>query len=471
MTGGCDRIVVVGASLAGLSAARTLRSSGFDGELVIVGEEVHGPYDRPPLSKQVAIGMVDAGETSLPFVGSLNAHWKLGVRATALDVESRSLTLSDGKGISFDRLLIATGTRARPWADASERALRSVLTLRTKEDAAVLRTTLACGPRHVAVIGGGFTGSEIASACRELSLPVTLVERGETPLAGALGCVVGRAAASLQRAHGVDLRCGTSVDRLEGDASGRVRRVHMMDGHDPVDADLVVIALGSVPNVEWLDGSGLAVGARGAACDAACRAYNKYGIAQDAVYVAGDVARFPHPLFNFEFMTLEHWSNAVNGGAIAARNMLASSDRLVPHLDVPAFWSSQFDVSIKSVGVPAAADQVMFVQGSPDEGRFAAVYGKHGRLVAAVGFDHGKWLQQYADLIRAGADFPCGPGMDAPPQGGPVAAEFPSRSRGGLQAYITLSGHQPDDRDGTLHLGRDEDAPGKSSAARQERAA
>ncbi len=449
---GVDRIVIVGASLAGLSAARTLRERGYGGEVVLVGEEPHLPYDRPPLSKQVALGMISAEETTLPFTGPASATWCLGVKATALALKARTVTLSDGRIIAFDKLLVATGTRARPWMNADEGSLDGVLTLRTKEDAAALRAALAAGPGRVVVIGGGFTGSEIASACCELGIPVTLVEYNETPLAGALGCVVGRVAASLQRARGVDLRCGTSVERLEGDGSNRVRRVHLADGQGSIDADLVVVALGSLPNVEWLEGSGLAVSPRGVACDPACRAYDRYGIASGDVYVAGDVARFPHPLFNFEFMTLEHWGNAVNGARVAARNMIASGGELAPHLDVPAFWSSQFDMSIKSVGVPTAADQVMFVQGSPEAGRFVAVYGKRNRVVAAVGFDHGKWLEQYEELIRAGAEFPCTVGMQAPVDAAPLPAEFPRPSRGGLQAYITLSGHRPDDRDGTLHL-------------------
>ncbi len=455
MIGDLDRIVIVGASLAGLRSAEALRDGGFRGTLVLVGEEAHLPYDRPPLSKQVAIGMVPADQTTLPHMNQLDAEWRLGVKATGLDLTAQQVLLADGERVAFDRLLIATGTRARPWPSSQEGALHGVLTLRTCEDAATLRLALAARPGRVIVIGGGFTGSEIASACCELGIPVTLVEHNETPLAGALGCVVGRAAASLQRAHGVDLRCGTSVLRLEGDALQHVRRVYLADGEE-IEADLVVVALGSLPNVEWLEGSGLAVSPRGVACDPGCRAYDRYGMAMDDIYVAGDAARFPHPLFNFEFMTLEHWGNAVGGARVAAHNMLAGRGQRRAHIAVPEFWSSQFDMSIKSVGVPTAADQVMFAQGSPERGRFVALYGKKGRLVAAVGFDHGRWLQHYEALIEAGADFPCPLGMDAPSDATPVPAEFPRPSRGGLQAYITLSGHLPDDRETTLHLAHDQ---------------
>src|SRR5262249_44364617 len=154
-------------------------------------------------------------------------------------------------------------------------------------------------------------GSEIASACRALDLPVTLVESKATPLAGALGGIVGQAAAALQRANGVDLRCGSRVQRLEGDADGRVRRVRLAGDDAPIEASLVVVALGAMPNVEWLADPGLAAGPQGVACDVGCRALHRFGIATNDVYVAGDVARFPHPLFDFEFVTLEHWGNAV----------------------------------------------------------------------------------------------------------------------------------------------------------------
>ena len=443
------RVLIVGASLAGLRAAEALREFGFDGELIIVGAESHAPYDRPPLSKQVALGLVETARTALPRAGKIDADWRLGQAATALDLAARRVTLADGATLDFDRLLIATGCRARPWT-GEDANLDGVLTLRTREDAEELRAALAARPGRIVVVGGGFNGSEIASVCRVLGLPVTLVEVSATPLASALGAYVGQAAAALQRAHGVDLRCGARVARLEGDAAGHVRRVHLVDGQT-IEADLVVVALGSLPNVEWLAGSGLAAGPKGIACDAGCRAFDTYGIATDDVFVAGDVARFPHPIFNYEFMTLEHWGNAIEQARVAAHNMLMTQGARRPHISIPAFWSSQFDVSIKSVGVPPAADEVAIVQGSLESGAFVALYGRHGRLVAAAGFDHGRWLQRYVPLIEIGAPFPCPGGMDAPPAMEPVPTAFPHPSHGGLDAYITLSGHAPDERHATRH--------------------
>ncbi len=223
--------------------------------------------------------------------------------------------------------------------------------LRTRDDAARLQRLLAARPGRVLVIGAGFTGSEVASVCRELGLPVTVAEAGPAPLVAALGGVIGAVAADMQREHGVDLRCGVTVTALEGDADGRLRRAHLSDG-STIDVDVAVVALGAVRNIEWLAGSGLAVGAWGVACDAGCRAFDVNGLVTDDVFVAGDVARAPHPLFDYQFLALEHWGNAVTQAEVAAHNMISTQADRWPHLAVPAFWSTQFGNNIKSVGVP-----------------------------------------------------------------------------------------------------------------------
>ncbi|MEV5378427.1 FAD-dependent oxidoreductase [Streptomyces nondiastaticus] len=439
------RIVIVGASLAGLRAAETLRDEGFEGELTLVGDEPRLPYDRPPLSKQVLLGKAGAEDCGLPGRRALGARWRLGVRATGLDPDAKSVVLADGERLPFDRLLIATGTRARPWPVPDEAALEGVFTVRTSEDAGRLAAALDAGPGRVLVIGAGFTGSEVASACRERGLEVTVAERGRAPLIGALGGTVGDWATKLQRAHGVDLRCGVTVTALMS-ADGRLTGAEFSDG-SRIEADVAVVCLGAVRNTEWLADSGLAAGPRGVACDAGCRVFNMYGIVTDDVFVAGDVARFPHPLFEYQLIALEHWGNAVAQAEVAAHNMVSPGPQRRPHLAVPSFWSGQFGLSIKSVGVPTFSDQVVIAQGSPEDRRLVAVYGYRGRITAAVTVNRAKWLEHYQRLIETAAPFPPGPGAADHLAGlEPVPSDVPDPRVLTHGPTVALTGHLPDRR-------------------------
>jgi NADPH-dependent 2,4-dienoyl-CoA reductase/sulfur reductase-like enzyme len=423
------RVVIVGASLAGLRAAETLRAEGFTGQLTLVGDEAERPYDRPPLSKSVLAGKLPVDHTTLPQFVPLDAEWRLGVPAAGLDLEQKEVTLGDGARVPYDRVLIATGVRARPWPNREEAALDGVIAIRTREDSRRLREYLAAGPRGVLVIGGGFIGSEVASVCRELDIPVTLVERSGVPLDNALGDVIGAVAAEMQREHGVDLRCGVTVLALEGDARGRLRRAQLSDG-STIDVDVAVPALGAIRNTEWLLGSGLAADSRGVACDASCRVFDEHGIVLDDVFVAGDVARWPLPIYGDQLIAVEHWDNAVRQGETAGYNMLAEPPRRRPHHALPAFWSAQFGVNIKSLGIASVADSLVVTQGSLASRKFIAVYGRRGQTVAAVAFDGGKWLPSYQAMIEAAAPFP--PewrGVDAPTEMTPVAAGFPPRTQ------------------------------------------
>lgn len=295
------------------------------------------------------------------------------------------------------------------------------------------------------MIGGGFTGSEIASACRERGLEVTVAERGPAPLVGALGGTLSKLAAVMQRNHGVDLRTGVTVTALRG--NGSFTGAELSDG-SRVDADVCVVALGAVRNVEWLAESGLAAGPRGIACDAGCRAFNMYGIVTDDVFVAGDVSRFPHPLFGYQMLSLEHWGNAVEQAAVAAHNMVSPGALQRPHLAVPSFWSTQFGLNIKSVGVPTYSDHVVIAQGSLEARRLAMVYGYQGRVTAAVTVDMAKSLDYYRHLIETAAPFPPPPGAADRAIAADIAFPSDVPDPKGLShgPTVALTGYLPDRR-------------------------
>ena len=259
--GSVRSVAVVGASLAGLSAARALRRQGFDGELTIVGAEARRPYDRPPLSKEFLAG--DICESDLALEGdddNIDARWLLGVHATRLDTGGGAIALDDGTEVHADGVVVATGARARAW-QGTER-LAGVHVLRTIDDALALREDLRPGSRLV-VIGAGFIGAEVASTATKLGLDVTVVELARTPLAASLGEELGAAVARLHAKHGTRLVCGAKVSGLTG--AERVTGVEIADGRH-LAADVVVVGVGAIPNIEWLNGSGLEL-ANGVVCD------------------------------------------------------------------------------------------------------------------------------------------------------------------------------------------------------------
>ena len=391
MSADLGTVVVVGASLAGVQAADTLRENGFDGRLVLVGAEPHLPYDRPPLSKEVLAGTGSADETELRPAGhyaSQGIELVLGTAATGLDLDRRIVHLADEDAppLPFDGLVIATGAAPRRLSGRSE--LEGVHVLRTVDDCLAISAALDGSPR-VVVVGAGFIGAEVAATCRGRGLDVTVVEALQVPLARAVGPAIGAALAALHREHGVALRTGVGVAGLEG--KGRVERVALADG-SAVDADLVVVGVGVSPQTGWLDGSGLTLD-NGVVCDAAC-------VAAPGVVAAGDVARWENRLFG-GLMRVEHWTNAVEQGTAAANSLLATAagEEPQPFAPVPYFWSDQYGLRIQYVGASRPGDEMVVVDGALDDRRFVAVYGRDGRIVAALAVGRARKLMAYRRMI------------------------------------------------------------------------
>ncbi|MEU3615723.1 FAD-dependent oxidoreductase [Streptomyces sp. NPDC006872] len=378
-----NRIVVVGASAAGLAAVETLRREGHTGPLTLIGDEPHLPYDRPPLSKQVLASEWEEHRLPLRPAGDLAAldlDLRLGVAATGLDVAGRGVRLADGTEVPYDGLIIATGVRPRRLPGEGAHVLR------TLEDALTLRERLTPG-RRLVVVGAGFLGAEAAAVAWRLGAEVTLLEPAAVPLAHAVGERVGRV---LSRAHldrGVNLRCGVTVTEVTEDG------VRLGDG-EIVEADEVLVAIGSTPNTDWLAGSGLTVG-DGVVCD-------QYLEAVQNVYAAGDVARWHNPLFGTS-MRIEHRTNAAEQGMAAARNLLAPDARK-PFAPVPYFWSDQYDMKIQAYGFLRGHDEVAVVEGDLAERRFVAVYRTGDRVsgALAVGMPP-KAIRLWRQTIAAGA--------------------------------------------------------------------
>ncbi|HEU5149809.1 MAG TPA: FAD-dependent oxidoreductase [Iamia sp.] len=383
-------VVVVGASLAGLHAARALRRQGYDGTLTVVGDEPHLPYDRPPLSKQVLAGTWAPERTALLTArdDDLDLTWALGRAATGLDPRARTVALDDGTDLPYDGVVIATGAAPRrlPGTDG----LAGVHVLRSLDDAVALRADLDAGPARVVVVGAGFIGAEVAATARSRRLSVTLVEPLPVPLGRVLGGEVAETVAAVHRDEGVDLRLGVGVEAVEG--GDRVERVRLADG-TTIACDVVVVGIGVTPNTGWLEASGLPL-ADGVVADATCRV-------GPGIVAAGDVARWPHPTYG-EDLRVEHWDHAIAQGGHAAETLLAG-DGARPFAPVPWFWSDQYDRKIMLAGRPAAAEEVRVVDGSLAERRFVALYRRGDQVVAALGMNRpaplARWRMRLADGV------------------------------------------------------------------------
>lgn len=392
-----QHIVIVGGSLAGLSAAESLRSSSFEGRITVISDEYRMPYDRPPLSKEVLAGDWQPYRSELRSgeqYEALDVRWLLGDRAESLDAATRILSLRSGRELEYDGLVIATGARVRTLPDTD--SMGGVHVLRTFDDCLGLRAALDAGPNRVAVIGAGFIGAEVAATCRKRGHEVTLIEALPQPLGRVLGPDMGEVMADIHRAHGVDLRLGVGVERLEAADRG-VESVLLADGTQ-IEASVVVVGIGVIPNTEWLDGSGLEVD-NGVVCDETC-------LAAPRIVAAGDVARWPNRLFG-ETMRVEHWDNAIDQGTHAAKTLLAdmAGGKGEPFAPVPYFWSDQYDKKIQFAGRGGPDDTRAIAYGSVDEGRFCALYGREGRLVGVLGVNRMPKVMRLRRQIADGVSF------------------------------------------------------------------
>ena len=368
--------------MAGLRAAEALRAEGYRGSLVLIGDEPGLPYDRPPLSKEILLHELQKADIALHFADEIVAERMLG-HAIALDPEARRITLADGQSVSFDGLVIATGSTPRRLAELEPDG-KSVFELRKLSDSLGLRARLDPG-RRLLVVGSGFIGVEVASMAVKLGLRVSMV--GSSAPLKVAGELVSSVASTLLRTANVDLHLGhTIVQRSVIDGAHQI----VLDNGDTIAADVILVAIGAVPQVHWLSESGLQLG-DGLVCDATLHA-------AENIVAAGDIVNWPNLRFDASPMRVEHWANAIEQGRAAARALLSGPDAQ-PFDSVPSFWSDHFGLRLQSIGALALADEFRISDGDPAEGRFAAGAYRNGQLVGAVTYGMPRGLLKHRAVL------------------------------------------------------------------------
>ena len=360
-------IVVIGGGLAAGTAVTELRELGYDGDLVVLTEETHVPYERPPLSKDLLQGKKGPEDTLVNQPAWYPEHavdLRTGVRVARIDTDARAVETEAGERVEYGSLLLATGARARRLPLASTELIE-VVYLRTLDEAAALHERLGDG-RRLLVVGGGWIGMEAASSARQLGTTVTLVEPAEQPLLVALGAAVGARFAGAHRTRGVDLRTGTGLERLDGGEA-------ILDDGSRVEVDTVLVGVGAVPNDELATHAGIATD-NGVLVDAALRT------GHDGVFAAGDVASVDHPVLG-ERVRVEHWQNAIDQGKVAAQALLGED---VSFTDLPYFFTDQYDLGMEYFGHVgrAGSDRLEVEEGEGEA--FACFWWRGPRLVAAM---------------------------------------------------------------------------------------
>jgi 3-phenylpropionate/trans-cinnamate dioxygenase ferredoxin reductase component len=382
--------VIVGASLAGAKAAETLRDEGFDGRVVLVGEEPERPYERPPLSKGYLLGTDEREKAYVHPAEWYQEHsveLLLGVRAEVLDPAAHRVELADGQSLEYTKLLLATGSVVSK-LDLPGVDLDGVHSLRQLGHADRLKSVLGKG-RRVVVIGAGWIGLETAAAARSLGDEATVVEMDSLPLRRVLGDELATVFRDLHVEHGVQFRFGRTVREFRGD--GAVSAVVLDDGTE-LPADVVIVAVGIRPATALAEAAGLAVD-NGVVVDASLRS------SDPDIYAAGDVANFEHPVIGRR-LRIEHWQNARKGGAVAARAMLGQD---ATYTDLPYFYTDQYDLGMEYTGYaePGGYDQVVF-RGDKDRREFIAFWLAGGRVLAGMNVNVWDVTGPIGDLVRAG---------------------------------------------------------------------
>ena len=392
-------VTIVGASLAGLRCAEALRADGFAGTICLVGDETHRPYDRPPLSKQFLTGGWDEDRISLYKAEKhdpLALDLRLGLRATALDAEARTVELSDGTVLQSDAVVIATGAGLRRLPGTEGRP--HVHGVRTIDDASALRDDLASldpGSR-VVLIGAGFIGQEVATAATAAGHRVTILEGADLPLRPIVGEQVAEMLVGLHTATGADLRCGVTVTGIAAPSAGVRAGSVEIEGADPVPADLIVVGIGVTPNTGWLEGSSLTID-NGVVTDERL-------IAAPGILAIGDVARFRWlGAGHDEQVRIEHWQTAADHGVHAAKVLLAGGPLAPVFAAVPYFWSDQWGKKIQVLGHPGADDDVAVLMAPDDEGRFLVAFHAGEFLTGVLAVSKPRQLMAFRTMLGEGA--------------------------------------------------------------------